>query len=313
MAPDIPLDRPAPGRIRLLPPCRGGDGAATAAANDARAERARGPTSAAKRLPRSRARPRTARQLPRPAHHRASTWPELAACRPRRSGISAAGGSSRVAGSAIVRNTRNGMPSGGGGARDDDAFEIDREGAGLAPGAALVVLGGENGRGRRAPGPRSRRSAAPTRVTSRVEPLLGPPAPVLVRSTSVERTTSPGRRCGARAPAMPKLTRHLACGPRPRPGRRCARVAGADDHREAGGARDSRLRGETGGAEHRCQCAHAQLPSAARPGIVCGSNSARRLRRTRGAPVATGSTGLHTPGQPDAAPNRRIPTRRRRG
>ncbi len=28
MAPEIPLDRPAPGRIRVLPPCRGGDGPA---------------------------------------------------------------------------------------------------------------------------------------------------------------------------------------------------------------------------------------------------------------------------------------------
>ncbi len=96
-----------------------------------------------------------------------------------------------------------------GDARDDVAFEIDGERAGFYPSPAFFVRAGDD---RKAPstGPSIAPIPAASAATRDRKASAACQRPAST-TTSVEITTSPARNSGAKAPAMPKLTRQFAC------------------------------------------------------------------------------------------------------
>ena len=102
-----------------------------------------------------------------------------------------------------------------------------------------------------------RRASSPTCA---MKPLVGMPAPVVAddlgRQDHLSRPQM-RRQPSGDAEADQKFR---ALGGEFDELRRTPRVPGADNHLKAGGSGDFGLRGEPGGAEHRCQCAHCAAP-----------------------------------------------------
>ncbi len=124
------------------------------------------------------------------------------------SGIRAAGGSSRQAVSAIVRATRNGIPACEAMrattslSRSTARAPVSRQARLFSSSVARIAFA-PNTAPSKAPISRAREAARVWKPGSAVQRLSSD-------TTSVEMTTSPGRRCGASAPAMPKLIRQFA-------------------------------------------------------------------------------------------------------
>ena len=175
------------------------------------------------------------------------------------SGISAAGGSSRQAVSAIVRGDEKGDAGLRRDAGDDIAFEIDRKGTCVAPSAAFFCLGCEDRarakyrafEGADLPGESSH--AGLERFRSRPAMVDGHD---LCRYDDVTRAQM--RRQGAGNAEADQAIRP--------PDRafdergRAFPVSRADHNGKSRRARDLRFRREAGGAEHGRQSVHPHLP-----------------------------------------------------